>query len=160
MANVFSMATHLRPTPPLTVTVTGKGYCLVKRRWQKGDQIDLALKMPVEQITAHPSARQVAGRVALQRGPVVYCLEEVDNGKNLHDILLPKRPIFTIKKGPKNLGSIPMIHAEASSRKTSDWKGTLYSADAGKSETRLIRAIPYYLWANRKPGEMTVWLRK
>ena len=63
------------------------GYIRIERTWQSGDQVELTLPMPVERIEAHPSVRQDAGRVALQRGPVVYCLEEVDNGPYLADVI-------------------------------------------------------------------------
>ena len=83
--------------------VTRKGYAHVKRLWKKGDRVELLLPMPVEMVEAHPSVRQDAGKVALKRGPIVYCLEEVDNGKNLHNVALSRSTKFAATFQPKLL---------------------------------------------------------
>ena len=73
------------------------GYVVINREWSSGDSIILKLEMPVEKITPHPDIRQNAGQIALQRGPIVYCLEEVDNGSRLANVAIPKDTTFTIK---------------------------------------------------------------
>lgn len=137
-----------------------KGYLRLRRRWQKGDRIELHLAMPVERVEAHPSVRHNGGRVALQRGPVVYCLEEKDNGKDLHDILLPRNAPLRVQKdssGP--LKGIPVIVGKALRRDMGPWKGSLYRASQSEFLPCTIRAIPYFLWANRGAGEMLTWIR-
>ena len=140
---------------------TSKGYVKISRIWKKGDKIALILPMPVERIVARPEARQICGEVALMRGPVVYCLEQIDNGQNLNDISLPRNAKLRCVKDKKHsLGSIPVIKAVARHRKPSDRNSTLYSAEPPKYEKKNITAIPYSLWANRKPGEMLVWINE
>jgi len=138
-----------------------KGYAILKREWLAGDRVTLVLPMPVEQIEAHPSARQDCGRVALQRGPVVYCLEAVDNGGNLNDILLPANPAFTIQRGKSGIfAGVPRISAKTHRRNVSEWKGELYRPQGSSRQMACnITAIPYFMWGNRAPGEMLVWIR-
>jgi hypothetical protein len=120
--------------------VTRKGYAHVKRRWSKGDRVELLLPMPVELIEAHPNARQDAGKVAIQRGPVVYCLEEVDNFKNLHDVVLPGNAKFTATFQPKLLGGVTVLTARATKRETTGWAGTLYPANSSKHKSETSKA--------------------
>ncbi len=140
--------------------ITKKGYAYIKRTWAKGDKVTLTLPMPVERIEAHPAARQPAGMVALKRGPVLYCLEQADNGEELHDILLAASAKLTAKWEPKLLGGVMTLNGRAKRRSMDQWKNdkTLFSPDASKLLPAAIKAIPYYAWCNRKPGEMRVWL--
>jgi len=139
-------------------SITKKGYARVKRLWKAGDRVELLLPMPVELIEAHPSIRQDAGKVALKRGPIVYCLEEVDNGKRLHDVILSRDAKFSVKFDPKLLGGVSVITAKAHKRDSVAWGDNLYSTDATKLKPTAIKAVPYSTWANRAPGEMLVWL--
>jgi len=140
--------------------VTSQGYACVTRKWQGGDRISLYLPMPVERIEAHPAVRQDCGRVALQRGPVVYCLEETDNGPNLNDLRLPAEPEFSVETGQDGmLQDIPLIRAKALRRETAEWESRLYRPYEPQEKECAITAIPYFLWANRDPGEMLVWIR-
>jgi len=138
--------------------ITRKGYAHIKRRWKKGDRVEFNLPMPIERVEAHPNVRQDAGKVAVQRGPIVYCLEQVDNGPNLHDIVLPAKAKLRAKFEPKLLGGVCVITGKAKRRHAKDWGDELYSADASKQTPTTIKAVPYAPWANRKPGEMRVWL--
>jgi len=140
--------------------ITRKGYARIRRIWQTGDLLALTLPMPVEQVEAHPAVRMNGGQVALQRGPLVYCLEEIDNGAHLHDIRLPRNSRLTAKYEPRLLGGAVVIAGQALRRKPAGWKGRLYRADQSKTKSVVIKAIPYFLWNNRKPGEMLVWIRK
>lgn len=141
--------------------ITQKGYARLKRQWHANDRVEVTLPMPVERMEAHPAVRQDCGRVALQRGPVVYCLEEADNGNNLNDRALPPAPEFTIQKGRSGiLAGVPLIRAKGWRRRQRDWRGNLYQPQGTKREACHIAAIPYFLWANRAPGEMLVWIRQ
>ncbi|MBN1866181.1 glycoside hydrolase family 127 protein [Candidatus Sumerlaeota bacterium] len=138
-----------------------KGYAILRRRWQSGDRIEMEIPMPVETVRAHPAVRHDCGRVALQRGPVVYCLEEKDNGKNLNDILLPEHPDFEVSTCASGvLRGMPVIATRATRRDPSEWKGRLYRLDETPRVECAVTAIPYFAWANRDEGEMLVWIRQ
>jgi len=151
-----------------TIKVNGKtvrppveeGYAKIERRWAKGDRVDLTLPMPVERIEAHPKVRQDAGRVALQRGPVVYCLEQVDNGDGLANLSLPANGKLRTLFDRELFGGVTVITGKARRRESTGWSGQLYRPAASKSKTVPIKAIPYCLWANRALGEMIVWIRQ
>ena len=135
-----------------------KGYAVIKRNWEPGDKIEMTLPMPVERVYAHPSVRHDAGRFAIQRGPIVYCLEEVDNGKNLHAIAIPAKNVLKAKTEPKTLGGFVSIVGKGQIFDGANWKGELYRQDSSPVRSIDIKAIPYSMWNNRKPGEMIVWL--
>jgi len=137
-----------------------KGYAYIKRIWKKGDRVDLALPMPVERIAAHPHVRMNAGRVALQRGPVVYCLEEVDNGPDLAAIVLPSDAKLKARFQPDLLEGVTVITGRAARRTLADPRGGLYQPASPRSKSLTNKAVPYFAWCNRKPGEMRVWIRQ
>lgn len=151
-----------------TFTVNGKrcvptrrrGYAWLSRRWHAGDVVELQLAMPVEQVEAHPSVRMDAGQVALQRGPVVYCLEEVDNGKELADIALDARAPLSVVQRSGLLGGCAVIKGRGWRRQASEWKEILYQPGATARRSTGFTAVPYCLWDNRKQGEMRVWLHR
>jgi len=135
------------------------GYARVARRWAAGDTLQVEFPMPVEMVEAHPSARHDCGRVAIQRGPVVYCFEEVDNGRNLNDLVLPRDPDFRVVRNGKGiLKGVPLIRARAMRRDISEWGGRLYKPADTPFVECAVTAVPYFLWANRKPGGMAVWV--
>jgi len=143
--------------------VLRKGYACIRRQWVTGDRVDLLLPMGPERVEAHPSARHLAGRVALQRGPVVYCIEQVDNGPDLADIVLPRTAKLSARRDGRLPGRPVVITARARRRKRDRWKNTLYqqATSAGPATTAAsIKAIPYFLWAHRTPGEMAVWINE
>ena len=119
------------------------GYAVIERMWKKGDQIELALPMPIRRVYAHPNIEADRGRVALMRGPLVYCLEEVDNQADVLDLVLPGNIKFSTKYEDKLLGGLVVLHGR--------------SPGAGGPPTK-ITAIPYYAWNNRSIGKMAVWL--
>ncbi|WP_434565493.1 hypothetical protein [Thermoanaerobacterium thermosaccharolyticum] len=136
-----------------------KGYAKINRRW-KHDSLEIYLSMPVMRIKANPKVREDEGKVAIQRGPIVYCLEEVDNGKNLNNIVLSRNCEFEIKKD-KSLNDVYVIETDAEREKYDDWNDELYKSDVKVSyEKTRIRFVPYFAWANRAPGEMEVWVRE
>ena len=140
-----------------------KGYAKVEREWNTGDVVVLTLAMPVERIVSHPKVRQNAGRIALQRGPVVYCLEEVDNGPELANVVLPQGAALAASHDPDLFGGVTVITGEAVRLAPERWPGGLYQPQATQTivaSTFTFKAIPYCFWANRQPGEMRVWMRE
>jgi DUF1680 family protein len=113
--------------------------------------------MPVERVRADPPLATVAGCVALQRGPVVYCLEEPDNGANLAGLSLPRTAELTTRTDAALLGGCVVIEGRGQRLKPSP---TLYRTTVPEVDTLTLRAIPYGLWANRGEGEMRVWIHE
>jgi DUF1680 family protein len=139
------------------------GYARISREWTSGDSVTLTLAMPVERMLAHPKVRQDAGKIALQRGPVVYCLEEVDNGADLANVSLPRDTPLTAGFDPQLFGGVSVITGSAKRYTPRVWNGSLYqpqSTTVMDSTEFTFKAIPYFLWANRAPGEMRVWIRE
>ena len=135
-----------------------KGYVYIKRHWEKNDLIELELPLTVERVKSHPKVRANIGKVALQRGPIVYCLEETDNGPNLPSILLPNNTILNTHFDPDLLGGVTVITGEALKLKDDEKEDRLYHAsELGLSKIN-IKAVPYYAWCNRDKGEMLVWM--
>ena len=152
-----------------TLTVNGEavdvaastklGYAGIQREWKSGDEVELTLPMPVELVEAHPAVREDAGYVALQRGPVVYCLEQADNPVPLQRIILPRDAELESHFEVNLLGGITVIKGSALVVDDSDWDNTLYRAKPAKLKPLDITAIPYCVWDHRDPGEMRVWIR-
>lgn len=115
-----------------------QGYATVQRQWRSGDVVTLDLAMPVERLQAHPAVKAEAGRVALQRGPVVYGFEGLDNDGNL-DFTLTTAPLFATEHRPDLLGGVTTITAHATDGHT-------------------VCALPFYALANREPSRQTVWV--
>ncbi|MFD1953584.1 glycoside hydrolase family 127 protein [Paenibacillus thailandensis] len=140
---------------------TEKGYAVIERTWQQGDTVELALEMPIMRIRSNPLVRGNAGKVALQRGPLVYCLEQADNGADLHLLLLPQEAELKARRAEELLDGIVVIEAEGLRENAKAWGSSLYST-AGRpaAEPERLTFIPYYAWANRGEGEMTVWVRE
>jgi DUF1680 family protein len=143
-------------------SITTKGYAYIRRVWQPEDRLQLILPMPISRVRANPKVRENAGRVALQRGPIVYCLEEVDNGSNLSGIILPPEAKLIAEWKPKLLDGIMVITGKALRIDESQWEGNLYSIASSLPTTEAIEitAVPYSTWCNREPGEMLVWIRE
>jgi hypothetical protein len=145
------------PVPTLKVngqavalTVT-KGYATINRTWQAGDVIDLAIPMPVRRIVANDLVDADKGRVAIQRGPLVFAAEWPDNpGGHVRNLVLPDTSMLTSEFDPKLLGGVQVVKG-TSLALAADQAGAI-----GKT-TQPFMAIPYYSWANRGRGEMLVW---
>jgi len=116
--------------------------------------------MPVEIIRANPKVRAAAGKVALQRGPIVYCLEEIDNGENLQDICLSSDPKFAAQFEEQTLGGVSVITGEALRTDPETAGSCLYTIAGNNKVPVQIKALPYFAWCNREPGEMQVWIRE
>jgi DUF1680 family protein len=135
-----------------------KGYARVEREWRKGDRVTLDLPMPVERVRAHPAVRQDVGQTALQRGPLVYCLEGVDNPFPLHRLVVPPTAVLAASFEPDLLGGVMVVEGPAQVMDDADWTGTLYRPRPSQRTPARIRAVPYYAWDHRAAGEMRVWL--
>jgi uncharacterized protein len=141
--------------------ISQRGYAYVDRTWTPGDVVTLTLAMPVERVRANPKVSADIGRVALKRGPVVYCLEEADNGGGLHGVVLPQATKFKAAYSKTTLDGVTVLSATAVKGDLSNWDGkSLYCTQAIKRKRTKITAVPYFAWDNRKPGEMLVWVRE
>lgn len=143
-------------------------YLTIARHWKVGDVVTLNLPMPVRRIIAHPRVANNAGRMALMRGPLVYCIEETDNEiGDVRDVVLQDDVLVTAANRPELLGDVVTLSSYAMLESPAPaWERALYrnmdlsgGDSAGMSEV-LIHAIPYMVWANRGAGPMTVWLRR
>ena len=142
--------------------VVRDGYAYLERAWKAGDTVELVLPMEPRRIRANPAVRADIGRVAIQRGPLVYCLEQADNGANLQALTLPAAAALHAWRDDGFFGGADRIsaHGFRVSAKEGD-EAPLYAADAApQAEEAELQFIPYHLWANREPGEMLVWVRE
>lgn len=130
--------------------LSGPQFSTFGREWKAGDEIKLELDMPVERVYADPHVKADVGRVALQRGPIVYCLEGVDNGGRVRNLCLPKDAKLSAKFNQKLLGGIVTIRGEALAVSRSD--------EHLATKPVSFRAVPYFAWDNREPGQMIVWV--
>lgn len=138
--------------PGATLAVNGKsvaprqvkqGYLQIRRRWQKGDVVELDLPMPVRRVRAHPNVEADRDRVALMRGPILYCFEAADNPFDVLKLSLPKGASLKVEHQDALLGGVTVFHGQ----------GLI----EGKTAVNMT-AIPYYVWSNRQAGAMTVWV--
>jgi len=136
-----------------------KGYAYFEKVWQDGDKVDLNFRMEVRMMEADPRVYADCGKIALMRGPLVYCLEEADNGKNLCDIRIAQNPGFKVSYQPDLLKGVTTITFKGSHRKD-DFGDRLYREYTPDREEAAYTAVPYYAWCNRGEGEMTVWIQR
>lgn len=141
-----------------------KGYLYLDGPWQKNDEILLNLSMPVVQLSAHPSVVEAAGKVALKRGPVVYCLEGADHpGINLFHLTLPAAEAdcaFETEKANIKGHDIMLLRGNALMDDLTNWDGDLYHPYSPLYTRVPFTAIPYFAWSNRQINDMTVWIKK
>ncbi|PQP86959.1 glycoside hydrolase family 127 protein [Paenibacillus sp. AR247] len=117
-----------------------RGFLVLSRRWKPGDTMDYVMEMPVQQVHARPEVEADRGRVAVQRGPLVYCLEQADNPELVYDEFAV-RPGISFGLEPRDeLGGMVAL--------------------TGIDGQRQYRFVPYHLWDNREPGFMQVWLKE
>jgi len=143
---------------PCEGAVLNSGYLAIERLWSDGDKIEISIPMLVKRMYAHPDVSGDTGLVALQRGPIVYCLEEADNATCLQRISLPDDAEFEATFEPDLLGGVVTIAAEAQCLDVDGWDEVLYRDTPAVSQPLTIKAIPYYAWDNREPGWMSVWI--
>lgn len=127
----------------IAATRLDKGYLRIRRSWKSGDEIELNLPMPARRVYAHEKVEYDRGRVALMRGPVVYCLEGVDHEFSVLNMVLPKESTIKAQHRVDLLGGVTVL------------KGRGLTED---NRPAPFVAVPYYAWQNRGIDEMTVWL--
>lgn len=140
--------------------ITHKGYAAISRKWTAGDLVTLDLSMPVERVCSHPTVRQDFAHTAIQRGPIVYCLEQTDNAADVWRIVLPRTSDLKSRFDAGLLGGVSVIEGEALAASDEGWQHTLYSSEPPKMEKLKIKAVPYCTWANRGAGAMRVWINE
>ncbi len=119
---------------------TKNGYIVIQREWLAGDVVELVLDMPVELVAAHPLVKENLGKRAVQRGPLVYCVEQVDNkGIDLDEATFGQNPVFSLIEGTGKLNGMILLRTES------------------QQGNKLIFA-PYFTWENRESGKMKVWI--
>lgn len=129
-----------------------KGFARIRRKWKKGDVIDLNLPVPIRRVLCNEKVKDNIGRVALERGPIVYCAEGVDNGGQALNIVLSDDVELKAEYHKDILGGVTVMSGRACG---------LYPSADGKVVARKDQdfvAIPYYAWSHRGAGEMAVWL--
>jgi uncharacterized protein len=151
-----------RNNEPVLIRINGeevkfeieKGYAILERRWQRGDSINLSLPMPVRKVIANEQVAEDRSKYILQRGPLVYCAEGTDQAeKTVLHIVADKSQEF--KTGSKDMLSTGIQTIEFTATEVRrNLDGSLKNDD----QSRIIKAIPYCLWANRGSGEMITWI--
>ncbi|MHC4654718.1 MAG: glycoside hydrolase family 127 protein [Planctomycetota bacterium] len=130
---------------------TQRGFACIERKWQKGDKIELNLPMPVRRVIAHPNVKADRDRVALQRGPLVFCLEWPDNDGKVSNLVIPDDAKLKTEYRSDLLNGVVVITGTARlAKRTID-------GDIVPAGEKPFTAIPYYAWAHRGRGRMTVW---
>ena len=146
---------------PVTATLNGEpidvkaedGYLKITRTWQAGDVVGLDLPMPIRRVLCNDRVEENRGRVTLQRGPMVYCVEFADNDGSVVNLLLDDAAEMSVVDRPELLGGVKLIQGHGS-LVTRDENDALVVAETNHPFT----AIPYYAWSHRGPGEMEVWI--
>ncbi len=138
------------------------GYARLQRTWRTGDVVELSLPMTAQCFQANPKVESDLGRVAIRRGPLVYCLEAVDNGGHVRNLSIPRRGKFQVLWRPDLLGGVDIIKGQAVSlEQPSDGSNAALNLPSSKTIVRKnvrFTAVPYYAQDNRQPGEMEVWV--
>lgn len=133
---------------PLSLKVNGQpvalrlqqGYALIDHTWHAGDVVELTLPMPVRRVLCHPAVSDNVGKVALERGPLVYCAEGIDNDGHVLDRVLDDEATIATHFAPDLLHGVVVIQATGA--------------------TGALTLVPYYAWAHRGVGEMAVWFQR
>jgi DUF1680 family protein len=156
-SDLYRFLTPVAYTPTLKVNGqavsadTGKGYARIERPWEKGDKIELDLPMPIRRVVANDAVKADRGKAALQRGPIVFCLEGPDNDGKVLDLVIADDAKLQSGYKPDLLNGVVVITGQAETAKR-NLDGTIAAA-----ATRSFTAIPYYAWAHRGRSQMTVW---
>lgn len=128
-----------------------KGYAVISKKWKKNDKVELTLPMDVQRVVANALVPDDNGKVALQRGPIMYCAEWKDNDGKTSNIIVTKDATFTTTYEPYLLNGVMVLKASVKTVNVDEVAQTI------TTENKTMTAIPYYSWANRGKGEMTVW---
>lgn len=155
-SNLYSFGSKSDTKPTITVNavpyeyVVENGYAIIDRTWRKNDVVEVKLPMEVRRVIAGPNLKEDAGKVALQRGPLMYCAEWPDNNGTVSTIVVPSTASFITEYQPSLLNGITVLKTEVTKINVAD-----------NSVSTLVKqpftAIPYFAWANRGKGEMMLW---
>jgi DUF1680 family protein len=135
---------------PTTFTVKN-GYAVLSRTWKKGDVVEVNLPMEVRRVVANEKIKDDNGKIALQRGPIIYCAEWVDNNGKASNIIIPGNAVMTTEYKTDLLNGVMVIKSEV--------PAVLINKETNNvsTEKKTMTAIPYYAWAHRGKGEMMIW---
>ena len=139
---------------------TENGYCRLNGVWRTGDTVQLDFPMPIRMLTANPLVRETEGMVCFARGPLVYCAEEKDNGKDLYLLRAQPEKLDDAQVDQIETANLPLpvlkipvrrVQTKADAPLYQDWT-------AEETADTVVTLIPYFAWSNRGKGEMRVWL--
>lgn len=156
-------------SPDLSIDVNGEsvtpetvnGYAVLNRTWEDGDTVELSMSMPVRQLESHPKVPSTAGQLAVQRGPIVYCVEEVDIAVSPHELRLPVETDLQPKFEKDTLEGVTVLTGTARRLSDDEWQATLYRTRTGETtEREELKMVPYYDWGERGVGQMRIWLER
>lgn len=144
---------------PVVITINGQptaytlrhGYAVLPRKWRKGDVVEMTLPLDVRRVLANPHVKDDLNKVALQRGPLMYCAEWTDNQGRASNIIVPPTARFTAVYKPDLLNGVEVLTATVPAVRIDEATNSIQTV------AQTLTAIPYYAWANRGKGEMTVW---
>jgi DUF1680 family protein len=138
------------------------GYLQIERAWKRGDVVELDLPMPPRLTEAHPRVESTRGCVAIERGPLVYCLESADHPEgHVADLEIDTNAPLETAWAPGRLEGVTLVRAAGWAVDTKPWANRLYRPVGAPPAPRrrvALTAVPYYVWANREPGAMRVWI--
>jgi hypothetical protein len=157
-ANGASVRVNHRPAAESPVP---ESYYEIRREWRPGDVVDLDLPMPVRLMEANPLVEEDLNQVAIQRGPVVYCLESPDlpAGADIPDVLIPADVKLNARYDRRLLDGVVVLEGSVLLRPKVKWSGKLYrELQPAELKPVNVKFIPYCVWQNRGPSEMSVWL--
>ena len=141
------------------VTVNGQavscerqaGYAVLRRKWKQGDSVELSFPMPIRRVLAHEAIEDDRGRVAIERGPIVYCIEGADHGGKVLNVFLPDDATLKPEHRPDLLGGVTVLRGSA--------QGAFRNEDESIIAKPIeLTMIPYYAWCHRGANEMAVWI--
>ena len=143
----------------------GRGYLRLERGWRGGDAVEVDFPMEARLVEPHPAIESTRGAVAIERGPLVYCLEQADHGDvPIDELTIDAAAPLESRWTPELLEGVEVVRATGARVDTTSWRGRLYrpvGSGAPPSRQRVeLTAIPYYAWANREQGAMRVWVSR
>ena len=146
---------------PCRLTVNGqaaplaldKGFAVIARDWKPGDIVELDMPMPVRRVVAHPAVKDDIGRVAVERGPILFCAEGGDNGGQALKLVLPDAARLTSRFKPELLGGVAVVQGEGLAVRQNE-------EGRAVADPVAVTLVPYYAWDHRGNGEMNVWLAR
>ncbi len=147
----------------LPIEADAAGYYRLTSSWPTGTELEIDLGLKTQLIESHPLVEETRNQLAVQRGPIVYCLESADlpKGVRVCDVSLPRDAVLTPRFDAKLLGGVAVLEGEFVVRRSAPWDNTLYRPmDQSAGERMKLKLVPHFAWGNRGAGEMSVWLPK